>query len=400
MTTPVSPDRAVTDPIGLVVDLVSAVEDQLTPERIGTVATAVAGGRAKSRRLAAALLQRPGVAPPQCAVARPALGWSTCRTPQASAGSSVRPAPAATGSYASTSRSTGCGSAARASPTPASRSACATEPVANRSRATSEAGRCARTASSPTRRNLESCVHCGRRRRVDKRSGRPGGRTPTGVLIMNQEDPPCRDQRQPTRRPWSASGQPDPEWTLLTDSPPNSPRPSSFSDPSEALHPAEIRLKMHSIGRPSCRTIVQSRFIALSRRDSVDARHGSWDPRHATASRGHQSPTDSPICPVPDPSSQPGSLSWFSTGCSASSTGLRDNDDDSHGGSGMCYGAVDGGAYGRLHAGRPGAGNNQYVGRRPPATRRGGPGEDRQQTTGDMQPTGQPATARSSAGPR
>jgi hypothetical protein len=61
VTTPVRPDRAVTDPIGLVVDLVSAVEDQLTPEQIGTVATAVAGGRAKSRRLAAALLERPGV---------------------------------------------------------------------------------------------------------------------------------------------------------------------------------------------------------------------------------------------------------------------------------------------------------------------------------------------------
>jgi hypothetical protein len=61
VTTPGDPDRAVTDPIGLIVDLVSAVEHQLTSERIGTVATAVAGGRAKSRRLAVALVQRPGV---------------------------------------------------------------------------------------------------------------------------------------------------------------------------------------------------------------------------------------------------------------------------------------------------------------------------------------------------
>jgi hypothetical protein len=61
MTTPARIDWAVADPIGLIVDLVAAIEDTLTPQQIRAVATAVAGGRAKSRRLAAALAQRPGV---------------------------------------------------------------------------------------------------------------------------------------------------------------------------------------------------------------------------------------------------------------------------------------------------------------------------------------------------
>jgi hypothetical protein len=61
VTAPAHPDRSVSDPIGLIVDLIAAVEHQLTPERIRAVAIAVAGGRAKSRRLAAALAQRPGV---------------------------------------------------------------------------------------------------------------------------------------------------------------------------------------------------------------------------------------------------------------------------------------------------------------------------------------------------
>jgi hypothetical protein len=61
VTAPEHQDRAVSDPIGLIVDLVTAAERQLTPERVRTVATAVAGGRAKSRRLATALLERPGV---------------------------------------------------------------------------------------------------------------------------------------------------------------------------------------------------------------------------------------------------------------------------------------------------------------------------------------------------
>lgn len=49
------------DPIGLLVDLVVAVEPHLTAQQIRTAATAVAGGRAKSRRLAADLAARPGV---------------------------------------------------------------------------------------------------------------------------------------------------------------------------------------------------------------------------------------------------------------------------------------------------------------------------------------------------
>jgi hypothetical protein len=53
--------RAISDPIGLIVELVAAVEGELTPQRIRAVATAVATGRAKSRRLAAALAERPGV---------------------------------------------------------------------------------------------------------------------------------------------------------------------------------------------------------------------------------------------------------------------------------------------------------------------------------------------------
>jgi len=61
VTAPGSPDRVVSDPIGLIVDLVAAIEQRFPPEQIRTVATAVAGGRAKSRRLAAALAERPGV---------------------------------------------------------------------------------------------------------------------------------------------------------------------------------------------------------------------------------------------------------------------------------------------------------------------------------------------------
>jgi hypothetical protein len=54
-------ERAVSDPIGLIVDVVAAVEHQLTAEQIRAVVTAVAGGRAKSRRLASALAGRPAV---------------------------------------------------------------------------------------------------------------------------------------------------------------------------------------------------------------------------------------------------------------------------------------------------------------------------------------------------
>jgi hypothetical protein len=61
MTAPVSPDRAVIDPVGLIVDLVAAVEPQLTPGQIRAVVTAVVGGRAKSRRVATALAECPEV---------------------------------------------------------------------------------------------------------------------------------------------------------------------------------------------------------------------------------------------------------------------------------------------------------------------------------------------------
>lgn len=61
MTAPGHQDRAVSDPIGLIVDLVATVERQLPAEQVRAVAIAVAGGRAKSRRLAAAVAERPGV---------------------------------------------------------------------------------------------------------------------------------------------------------------------------------------------------------------------------------------------------------------------------------------------------------------------------------------------------
>lgn len=61
MTTAEGSDRVVSDPIGLVVDLVAVVERRLDPEQIRATVLVVAGGRAKSRRLAAALVQRPGV---------------------------------------------------------------------------------------------------------------------------------------------------------------------------------------------------------------------------------------------------------------------------------------------------------------------------------------------------
>ena len=49
------------DPVGLITELVAAAEPGLAPEQIRAVVTAVAGGRAKSRRLASALAGRPAV---------------------------------------------------------------------------------------------------------------------------------------------------------------------------------------------------------------------------------------------------------------------------------------------------------------------------------------------------
>lgn len=61
MTGAGSPDRAVSDPVGLITELVGAAEEGLGVERIRAVVNEVAGGRAKSRRLAAALAGRPAV---------------------------------------------------------------------------------------------------------------------------------------------------------------------------------------------------------------------------------------------------------------------------------------------------------------------------------------------------
>ena len=54
-------DEAVTDPVGLVVRLVSAVESSLGTEQIRDVVSRTAGGRAKRRRLARTLAQDPAV---------------------------------------------------------------------------------------------------------------------------------------------------------------------------------------------------------------------------------------------------------------------------------------------------------------------------------------------------
>lgn len=61
MTTSAPSNRAVVDPIGLIAELVAAVEPVLTCEQVRGVVTAVGAGRAKARRLAAALAERPGV---------------------------------------------------------------------------------------------------------------------------------------------------------------------------------------------------------------------------------------------------------------------------------------------------------------------------------------------------
>jgi hypothetical protein len=59
--TPVEQDRAISDPVGLITDLIITADPGLAPERIHSVVGTVAGGRAKARRLAAALATRPGV---------------------------------------------------------------------------------------------------------------------------------------------------------------------------------------------------------------------------------------------------------------------------------------------------------------------------------------------------
>jgi hypothetical protein len=66
-------DRAVADPVGLVVSLVAAVDDGLGPERVGEVVAGVIGGRAKSRQVAAALAARPAVLRDGCSPAPRAI---------------------------------------------------------------------------------------------------------------------------------------------------------------------------------------------------------------------------------------------------------------------------------------------------------------------------------------
>jgi hypothetical protein len=59
--TPVEQDRAIGNPVGLITDLITAADPGLAPDRIHSIVVTVTGGRAKSRRLAAALASRPGV---------------------------------------------------------------------------------------------------------------------------------------------------------------------------------------------------------------------------------------------------------------------------------------------------------------------------------------------------
>ena len=90
MTIPGCSGRIASDPIGLITDLVAAVEHQLTLEQIRAVATAVAGGRAKSRRLASALADRPGVLAKIAAIfAASKIGISSVIQPEGHEGESV-----------------------------------------------------------------------------------------------------------------------------------------------------------------------------------------------------------------------------------------------------------------------------------------------------------------------
>jgi hypothetical protein len=54
-------ERAILDPVGLVADLIAAADPALTAEQVRAALAGIAGGRAKSRRLAQALAGRPAV---------------------------------------------------------------------------------------------------------------------------------------------------------------------------------------------------------------------------------------------------------------------------------------------------------------------------------------------------
>jgi hypothetical protein len=68
------PGRAVTDPVGFIVDLVDFHGHRLTPERLRAVVADIAGGRAKARSLAAALAERLAVLADGCSPAPKAIG--------------------------------------------------------------------------------------------------------------------------------------------------------------------------------------------------------------------------------------------------------------------------------------------------------------------------------------
>ncbi|SHN22872.1 hypothetical protein [Actinacidiphila paucisporea] len=91
MTMAGQPDRAVTDPVGLITDLVSDVEKQLSAETIRAVVTAVAGGRAKSRQLAKALETRPAVLSDGRSPAPRAIGDLLIELRKAGASATVSP---------------------------------------------------------------------------------------------------------------------------------------------------------------------------------------------------------------------------------------------------------------------------------------------------------------------
>jgi len=61
MTDPAGIAEAVTDPVRVTIALITSIEPGLGPGTIQAVVTAVAGGRAKRRKLAQALVGRPAV---------------------------------------------------------------------------------------------------------------------------------------------------------------------------------------------------------------------------------------------------------------------------------------------------------------------------------------------------
>jgi hypothetical protein len=67
-------DQAITDPVGLTVDLVTGVDPEIDPQTVRDVVARLAAGRAKARRLAGALAQRPAVLADGCSPAPLVVG--------------------------------------------------------------------------------------------------------------------------------------------------------------------------------------------------------------------------------------------------------------------------------------------------------------------------------------